>query len=74
MSTQTVETLESGRADAPFAHLAARLSSDFATVGAAGVHELVERARARFSDARIQAFVPILVARAVRAALGRQPG
>ncbi|WP_239153953.1 three-helix bundle dimerization domain-containing protein [Amycolatopsis sp. FDAARGOS 1241] len=54
-------------------YLEARLSSDFAAVGAASVHELVERERARFREARIQAFVPILVERAVRAALGNRP-
>ncbi|MEV6901757.1 three-helix bundle dimerization domain-containing protein [Amycolatopsis sp. NPDC051372] len=74
MSAQTLGALvpeqPGTRPDTPFGHLEDRLTRDFATVGAESVHDLVERERARFNHAPIQAFVPILVERAVRAALG----
>ncbi|MEW2500689.1 MULTISPECIES: three-helix bundle dimerization domain-containing protein [unclassified Amycolatopsis] len=74
MSTQTLGALAPEQPDAHFGHLEDRLSRDFATVGAESVHDLVERERARFTGAPVQAFVPILVERAVRAVLaGRQP-
>ncbi|WIX77485.1 hypothetical protein QRX50_39765 [Amycolatopsis carbonis] len=71
MSTQTLGALAPEQPDTPFGHLEDRLSRDFAAIGAESVHDFVQRERARFTDAPIQAFVPILVERAVRAALGR---
>ncbi|MFI5610924.1 three-helix bundle dimerization domain-containing protein [Amycolatopsis sp. NPDC051903] len=73
MSTHALEAAAPEQADPHYVHLEARLGSDFAAAGAVSVHELVERERARFREAPIQAFVPILVERAVRAALTDRP-
>ncbi|WP_326834594.1 hypothetical protein VSH64_06660 [Amycolatopsis rhabdoformis] len=73
MSTQTLGAPAPEEADPHFGYLEERLTRDFASAGAASVHELVERERARFSEAPIQAFVPILVERAVRATLAAAP-
>jgi hypothetical protein len=77
VSVHTLDAMASEQVNAQFVQLEGRLTRDYAAVGAPSVHDLVERERARFADARIHVFVPILVERAVRAvlvgALGRGP-
>lgn len=48
-----------------------RLVDDYGAAAKAVVHQAVEQERSRFSDARVHAFVPVLVERSVRARLGR---
>jgi hypothetical protein len=43
-----------------------RLVHDHENLSAKAVHECVERERARFANARIFGFIPVLVERAVR--------
>ncbi|HET6703881.1 three-helix bundle dimerization domain-containing protein [Amycolatopsis sp.] len=65
----TLDTLASEQLDIHFAQLEDRLDRDYADVARTRLHTMVDRERARFAGARIHAFVPILVERAVRAAL-----
>lgn len=70
----TVESLESTRLAEHLAALEARLVAAYA--GRAGITESQVHARftaacARFSAARLHAYIPILVERAVRAELDR---
>ncbi|RSD11774.1 three-helix bundle dimerization domain-containing protein [Amycolatopsis eburnea] len=65
----TLDTMASEALDTHFAQLEDRLDRDYANVGRPRLHDLVDHERARFAGARIHAFVPILVERAVRAAL-----
>ncbi|SDF75139.1 HDIG domain-containing protein [Lentzea fradiae] len=53
--------------DERFRRLEARLVREHGEVPPSLVHEWTERARARFGGARVQEYVPLLVARAVRA-------
>jgi hypothetical protein len=65
----TLDSMASEQLDTHFALLEERLDHDYANVTRARLHAMVDRERARFAGARIHAFVPILVERAVRAAL-----
>ena len=65
----TLDTMASEQLDTHLAQLEDRLDRDYANVTRTRLHALVDRERARFAGARIHAFVPILVERAVRAAL-----
>ncbi|WP_326951066.1 hypothetical protein OG439_21070 [Amycolatopsis sp. NBC_01307] len=70
MSTPTLDTIASEQLDLQLSVVEDRLARDY---GRESVHGLVERERARFGDARIHVFVPILVERAVRATLAAPP-
>jgi hypothetical protein len=65
----TLDTMASEQLDTHLAQLEDRLGRDYAGVTRSRLHAMVDRERARFTGARIHAFVPILVERAVRAAL-----
>ncbi|WP_410592834.1 three-helix bundle dimerization domain-containing protein [Amycolatopsis sp. lyj-23] len=65
----TLDTMASEQLDTHLAQLEDRLGRDYANVARTRLHAMVDRERARFAGARIHAFVPILVERAVRAAL-----
>jgi hypothetical protein len=74
MNHPTIENLESKRLAEHLAALESRLVAEYA--GRAGIteseiHSRFTAACARFSTARIHAYVPILVERAVRAELDR---
>ncbi|SEF25060.1 hypothetical protein SAMN05421837_102990 [Amycolatopsis pretoriensis] len=69
MTTQTLDTIASEQLDLQLDIVEDRLRQDYEGVE---VHTLVERERHRFDAARIHAFVPILVERAVREFL-REP-
>ncbi|MFJ9782350.1 three-helix bundle dimerization domain-containing protein [Amycolatopsis sp. NPDC101161] len=71
MTTQTLDTIASEQLDLQLDIVEDRLRQDYTGVE---VHSLVERERHRFDDARIHAFVPILVERAVRESLAEPPG
>ncbi len=73
MSTPTLDTMASEQPDSRFDQLEDRLSHDYTGVTRDRLHDLVRRERARFAQARIRAFVPILVERAVRTALAVPP-
>jgi hypothetical protein len=73
MSTPTVDTMASEQLDLHFAQLEDRLDQDYSGVTRARLHDLVNHERARFAGARIQAFVPVLVERAIRATLAVTP-
>jgi hypothetical protein len=70
MSTPTLDTIASEQLDLQLSVVEDRLARDY---GRESVHELVERERARFDDASIHVFVPILVERAVRETLAAPP-
>ncbi|MET8996426.1 three-helix bundle dimerization domain-containing protein [Amycolatopsis sp. NPDC004169] len=65
----TLDTMASEQLDTHLAQLEERLGRDYTNVTRSRLHALVDRERARFAGARIHAFVPILVERAVRSAL-----
>ncbi|QKV74634.1 three-helix bundle dimerization domain-containing protein [Amycolatopsis sp. Hca4] len=65
----TLDTMASEQLDTHLAQLEDRLGRDYTNVTRSRLHALVDRERARFAGARIHAFVPILVERAVRSAL-----
>ncbi|MEV4049956.1 hypothetical protein AB0J55_02110 [Amycolatopsis sp. NPDC049688] len=65
----TLDTMATEQLDTHLAQLEDRLGKDYANVTRSRLHAMVDRERARFAGARIHAFVPILVERAVRAAL-----
>lgn len=65
----TLDTMASEQLDTHLAQLEDRLGKDYANVGRSRLHAMVDHERARFAGARIHAFVPILVERAIRAAL-----
>ena len=67
----TLDTMASEALDAHFAQLEDRLGHDYANIARPRLHDLVDHERARFAGARVHAFVPILVERAVRATLAR---
>lgn len=69
MSTPTVDTMASEQLNTHLAELEDRLVHDYAGVSPAKVHDLVEHERSRFGGARIHAYLPILVERAVRTTL-----
>lgn len=73
MSTPTLDIMATEQLDLHFAQLEDRLSHDYTSVTRSTLHDLVERERSRFAEARIHAFVPILVERAVRATLASPP-
>jgi hypothetical protein len=74
MSAHTLDAMASEQVDTQFEQLEDRLTRDYGGVAPASVHDLVERERSRFADARIHVFVPILVERAVRATLTTPAG
>ncbi|WP_103349495.1 three-helix bundle dimerization domain-containing protein [Amycolatopsis sp. CA-128772] len=63
----TLDTMTS--LDTHLAQLEDRLGQDYTNLTRTRIHAMVDRERARFAGARIHAFVPILVERAIRAAL-----
>ncbi|MFB9691094.1 three-helix bundle dimerization domain-containing protein [Amycolatopsis plumensis] len=65
----TLDTMASEQLDTHLAQLEDRLGRDYANVTRSRLHAMIDRERARFAGARIHAFVPILVERAVRTAL-----
>ncbi|WP_410612414.1 three-helix bundle dimerization domain-containing protein [Amycolatopsis sp. lyj-109] len=65
----TLDTMASEQLETHLAQLEERLERDYANVARTRLHTMVDRERARFAGARIHVFVPILVERAVRAAL-----
>lgn len=70
MTTQTLDTIPSEQLDFQLHVVEDRLRQDYASLDRTKAHALVERERDRFTGARIHAFVPILVERAVRESLG----
>jgi len=74
MNTPTLDTMATEQLDLHFTELEDRVSHDYADVTRSVLHDLVERERSRFAGARIHAFVPILVERAVRTSLASPPG
>jgi hypothetical protein len=72
MTTQTLDTIASAQLDLQLDVVENRLRQDYADLDRPSAHALVERERTRFAAARIHAFVPILVERAVRESL-REP-
>jgi hypothetical protein len=73
MRTSTLDTMASQQLDAHFDQLEDRLSHDYTGVPRDRLHDLLHRERARFAEARVHAFVPILVERAVRTTLAGSP-
>jgi hypothetical protein len=65
----TLDTIAIISQDTQFAILEDRLVDDYGADQRDTVHSMVEQERERFSDARVHAFVPILVERSVRARL-----
>ncbi len=53
--------------------LAGRLARDYADVATDTVRSYVRAESDRFADARVRAFIPVLVERAVRGRLGQHP-
>jgi hypothetical protein len=74
MTTQTLDTIASVQLDLQLHVVEDRLRQDYPDLDRTSAHALVERERTRFADARIHAFVPILVERAVRESLAEPPG
>jgi hypothetical protein len=74
MTTQTLDTIASEQLGLQLDIVEDRLRQDYADLDRASAHALVERERTRFATARIHAFVPILVERAVRESLAEPPG
>jgi hypothetical protein len=74
MTTQTLDTIASVQLDLQLHVVEDRLRQDYTDLDRTSAHALVERERTRFADARIHAFVPILVERAVRESLAEPPG
>lgn len=73
MSATMVEVLRKNQVEAQIRRIEARLVREGSMVPPAVVHEWVESAWSRFSRARVQAFVPILVERTVRSWLAACP-
>jgi hypothetical protein len=73
MSNPTLDTMASEQPDTHFDQLEDRLSHDYTGVARDRLHHLVHQERARFAGARVHAFVPILVERAVRTTLAAPP-
>jgi hypothetical protein len=65
----TLDAMTSEQLGTHLAQLTDRLGRDYANGTRRRMHAMIDRARARFAGARIHAFVPILVERAVRSAL-----
>ncbi|HJQ48874.1 MAG TPA: HDIG domain-containing protein [Amycolatopsis sp.] len=65
--------LQQAHVDEQIALLEARLGNEHNHLPLSAVHECVQQARARFEHARVLTFLPILIERAARAALGRPP-
>ncbi|GHG03491.1 MULTISPECIES: three-helix bundle dimerization domain-containing protein [Amycolatopsis] len=65
----TLDTMASEQLDTHLAQLEDRLGRDYANVTRTRLRAMIDRERARFAGARIHAFVPILIERAVRTAL-----
>jgi hypothetical protein len=74
MKSPTLGSLASEQLTMQLAEVEDRLTHDYDEVGTLSVHNLVERERARFADARIHVYVPILVERAVRTSLAGSAG
>ncbi|MEV6628821.1 hypothetical protein AB0M83_37910 [Amycolatopsis sp. NPDC051106] len=74
MTPQTLDTIASEQLDLQLHIVEDRLRQDYADLDRTAAHTLVERERTRFASARIHAFVPILVERAVRESLEEPPG
>jgi len=74
MTAQTLDTIVSDQLDLQLHVVEDRLRDDYADLDRTSAHTLVERERSRFAGARVHAFVPILVERAVRESLEEPPG
>ena len=66
----TLDSIATTAQDVQFAELEDRLIEDYGADHRQTVHHLVTQERDRFADARVHAFVPILVERSVRSRLG----
>jgi hypothetical protein len=66
MEPTTVNRPQESHLDDQMRLLEARLVREHHELPPQTVHDRVEHARARFADARVRTFVPILVERAVR--------
>jgi hypothetical protein len=73
LSATLVETLRQTQIDAQIRRIESRLVREGSMVPPAVVHEWVESAWSRYSRARVQAFVPLLVERTVRSWLAATP-
>lgn len=73
MQATTDRSEQELQVDEQLRELEARLTREHEEMSPAVVHEWVERARARFRGARVLAFVPILVERAVLTRLRTEP-
>jgi hypothetical protein len=69
----TLDTMATAALDTQFNQLQDRLVDEYGSDHRDTVRRLVAQERDRFSDARVHAFVPILVERSVRSRLD-QPG
>lgn len=74
MTAHTLDTIVSDQLDLQLHVVEDRLRADYADLDRTSAHALVERERTRFAGARVHAFVPILVERAVRESLDDPPG
>lgn len=65
----TLDSIATSTLDVQLGELESRLVHDYGTERPPTVHALVEQERARFANARIHAFVPILMERSIRSRL-----
>jgi hypothetical protein len=76
MSSDPSQDAVPGQADhlrSQLDELAGRLARDYADVATDTLRSYVRAESDRFADARVRAFIPVLVERAVRGRLGRHP-
>ena len=66
-----MDDLVADELDTHFTQLEARLVDVYADAARPVVHQAVEEERERFTEARVHAFVPVLVERSVRTRLGK---
>ncbi|KAA9149200.1 HD domain-containing protein [Amycolatopsis acidicola] len=74
MPAATVGELRQSDVDEQIRQLERRLAAEQELVPASVLHDCVRRAWARFSGAKVRAYIPILVERRVRAELRSSPG
>lgn len=67
----TLDSRVTATLDVQLGELENRLVHDYGAERRPTVHALVEQEKARFADARIHAFVPILMERSIRSHLAR---
>jgi hypothetical protein len=69
----TLESIAADAQDIQLAEVDVRLVADYGTGHRDTVHALLEQERHRFANARIHAFLPILIERSVRSLLAASP-